>query len=374
MRIGYPRGDVGYGEGDDSMNTWARLIAPQSKDQDQARSEQLFNGLLLGGLLLMGPALVAVVIRALLNPAGIPPAIVMGISYALVFLLYGLSRAGRWQFACQLIVLLLVGAGVYTLVIAGIGGSGGLYLLLAATVVSVLIDGTLGLVVVAVGIAVYFLLGLAVEQGFIVPSLEPSVAVDGAIFAAIGLVMMVILWASNRELSRSLARARQQADDLRKAAEDERMMLSEVMTMTQEQSQLLGLVEELTLPVVRLYHGVLLLPVVGALDTHRAARLTQELLQAVADQRAEVAIIDITGVPHLEAPVAEQLVQMAEAVGYMGCQLVLVGIRPRLARVLAKLRLAEAGVVTFANLQNGLEHALGAVQHRIVEVVPEEAR
>lgn len=353
------------------MNTWTRLIAPRSQDRDVARSEQLFNGLLLSGLLLMFPSLVAVVIRAATNPAGVATAIVMGIAYAGVFFLYGLSRAGHWRLACQLTILVLLASGGYTIVMAGIEGSGELYILLAATLTSVLLGGPAGLGIMVMGIAIYFVLGLAVEHGLIVPVLEPSVAVDGLTFAAIGLVMLIILWVSRRELARALTRARQQTDELQKAADDERMMLSELTTVAQEQAHLLSLVEELTLPVVRLYHGVLLLPVVGVLDAHRMARLNRELLQAVTDQRAQVVIVDITGVPHLEATVAEQLAQTAQAVRYMGCQLVLVGIRTHLAQTLVKLELHRTGAMTFADLQRGLEHALRVVRRCIVEIATE---
>jgi anti-anti-sigma regulatory factor len=354
------------------MDTWTRLVAAKSRDQDVARSEQLFNALLLGGLLLMFPALLAVVIRAVATPAGFAVAIVMGSAYAILFFLYGLSRRGYWYAACQLTVLILLVAGGYTIAAAGIEGSGELYLLLAATLASVLLGGATGLGVMGAGIAIYFLLGRAVEQGLIVPSLSPSVAVDGPTFAAIGIVMTIVMWVSTRELGRALGRARRQAEELEKSRDDERMMLSELMTVTRDQAQLLSLVEELTLPVVRLYDGVLLLPVVGALDAHRMARFNSELLQAVADRRAKVAIVDITGVPHLEATVAEKLAQTAQAVGFMGCQLVLVGIRPRLAQILAGLELNKLGVTTFANLQNGLQHALGMMHHRIVEVAVKE--
>lgn len=353
------------------MNVWTRLVTPKSKDQDRARAEQLFNTLLVGGLLLMFPALLAVVIRAFVNPVGVAVAIVGGMAYTGLFLLFGLSRAGRWRLACQLAIAMLLGIGAYTFIIAGIKGSGALYLLLAATLTSVLLGGPAGIGVLLVGIAIYFGLGLAVEGGRIFPVLEPSVAVDGTTFAAIGLIMMSILWFATRELSRALTRARQQADELKKADDEKSLMLSELMTVTEEQAQLLGLVEELTLPVVRLYHGVLLLPVVGALDTHRMTRLNQELLQALATHRAQVAIIDLTGVPHLDATVAERLAQTAQAVKFMGCQFMLVGIHPRLARTLAKLELEKAGVATYADLQGGLEHALWTVRHRIVEVTAE---
>jgi anti-anti-sigma factor len=350
------------------MDTWTRLVAPKSKNPDHARSEQLFNALLVGGLLLMFPAMLAVVIRALVNPVGVAVAIVGGIAYASLFLLFGLSRSGRWRLACQLAVTMLLGIGAYAFVIAGIKGSGALYLLLAATLTSVLLGGPAGVGVMLIGIAIYFGLGLAVERGRIFPVLEPSVAVDGTTFAAVGLIITNILWFATRELSRALIRARQQADELKKADDEKSLMLSELMTVTEEQAQVLGLVEELTLPVTRLYHGVLLLPVVGALDTHRMARLNQELLQAVAIQRAKVAILDLTGVPHLDVAVAERLAQTVQAVRFMGCQLMLVGIHPRLARVLVNLELEKTGVATYADLQGGLEHALWAVRRRIVEV------
>jgi len=355
------------------VDIWTRLITARSQNKDIARSEQLFNALLLGGLLLMLPALAAVVIRAIRIPAGVTVAAAMGIAYLLLLFLYLLSRAGHWRLACQLTIVTLLAAGGYTIIIAGIEGSGTLYMLLAVALSTVLLGGRIGLGVMLIGAAIYFGLGLYIEQGFITPPLKPSVVVDGSTFAAIGLIMVIILRASTRELGRALARARRQARDLEKAAADERMMLSEMMTMTQEQSQLLGLVEELRLPVVRLYHGLVLLPVVGALDSHRIIRLNQELLQAVQDQRAKVAIVDITGVPHLESEVAAKLAQTAQAVRFMGCQLMLVGIRPRLARSLAKLELDKAGVMTFANLHSGLEHALRVVHRRIVEVETKEA-
>lgn len=353
------------------MSTWTRLVAPKSNDPDQARSEQLFNALALGGLLLTFPALIAVVVRALVNPAGVAIAVVGVGAYLGLFLLFGLSRAGYWRLACQVAVIMLLGIGAYTFINAGIKGSGALYLWLAVTLTSALLGGRAGLVVMLIGIVIYLSLGLAAEHGFIVPTLEPSVAVDGATFAALGLIMTLILWSSNRELSRALGRARRQTEELRKADDEKGLMLSELMTVTEEQAELLGLVEELTLPVTRLYHGVLLLSLVGALDTHRMARLNQALLQTIAAQRAQVTIVDLAGVPHLDATVAERLARTAQAVRFMGCQFVLVGIRPHLARALAKLEMDKIGVATYADLQGGLEHALRATHHRIVKASAE---
>jgi anti-anti-sigma factor len=114
---------------------------------------------------------------------------------------------------------------------------------------------------------------------------------------------------------------------------------------------------ELSTPLIPISAQVMVMPLIGTIDARRAQQVLDTLLHGVARTRAHVAIVDITGVPLVDAQVANVLVQAAQAVNLLGAQVVLTGIRPEVAQTLVGLGIDLGGITTQSNLQSGIAFA-----------------
>ncbi|WP_438024172.1 STAS domain-containing protein [Sorangium sp. So ce233] len=139
------------------------------------------------------------------------------------------------------------------------------------------------------------------------------------------------------------------------------MLFTEVITKRKQLEDQLRMqaktLLELSAPIVPLSQGVLVLPLVGALDAVRAQQMMENLLGKVVERQARVAIIDVTGVPHIDTTSASALLQVARAVRLLGAQVVLTGIRPEVAQAIVGLDIDLAGIVTRRDLQSGIAFA-----------------
>ncbi|SFA83529.1 STAS domain-containing protein [Pseudomonas sp. NFPP24] len=115
---------------------------------------------------------------------------------------------------------------------------------------------------------------------------------------------------------------------------------------------------ELSTPVVKLWEGVLALPMIGTLDSQRTQVVMESLLQRIVDTGAEIAIIDITGVPTVDTLVAQHLLKTVTAIRLMGADCIISGVRPQIAQTIVHLGLDLQGVVTKANLADALALSL----------------
>nr|WP_051852571.1 STAS domain-containing protein [Streptomyces aureocirculatus] len=115
---------------------------------------------------------------------------------------------------------------------------------------------------------------------------------------------------------------------------------------------------EMSTPVVRLWRQVLAVPLIGTLDTARTQVVMENLLQAIQDDEALVAIIDITGVPTVDTAVAQHLLQTVNAVRLMGADCVISGIRPPIAQTIAQLGIDLSTILTRATLADALAAAI----------------
>ncbi|NWN49482.1 STAS domain-containing protein [Pseudomonas sp. MAFF 301514] len=115
---------------------------------------------------------------------------------------------------------------------------------------------------------------------------------------------------------------------------------------------------ELSTPVVKLWDGVLALPMIGTLDSQRTQVVMESLLQRIVDTGAEIAIIDITGVPTVDTLVAQHLLKTVTAIRLMGADCIISGVRPQIAQTIVHLGLDLQGVVTKANLADALALSL----------------
>ncbi|MBI2917864.1 MAG: PAS domain S-box protein [Chloroflexi bacterium] len=116
-------------------------------------------------------------------------------------------------------------------------------------------------------------------------------------------------------------------------------------------------IRELSTPVLQVRDGMLILPIIGILDSQRARQLTEQLLRAIRDNRARVAVVDITGVPAVDSKIANHLLQTAEAARLMGATVVLTGLSPEVAQALVSIGVDLSRLTTVGDLQGGIADA-----------------
>ena len=115
---------------------------------------------------------------------------------------------------------------------------------------------------------------------------------------------------------------------------------------------------ELSTPVVKLWDGILALPIIGTLDSARTQVVMESLLQKIVETGSEVAIIDITGVPTVDTLTAQHLLKTVTAARLMGADCILSGIRPQIAQTIVYLGVDLADMVTKASLADAFALAL----------------
>jgi rsbT co-antagonist protein RsbR len=120
---------------------------------------------------------------------------------------------------------------------------------------------------------------------------------------------------------------------------------------------------ELSTPVVKLWEGVLAVPMIGTLDSSRTQLVMESLLQRIVEQSAELAIIDITGVPTVDTLVAQHLLKTVTAIRLMGADCIISGIRPQIAQTIVHLGIDLQGITTKASLADALSLALKRTGH-----------
>ncbi|MFF4321250.1 STAS domain-containing protein [Streptomyces sp. NPDC001568] len=134
----------------------------------------------------------------------------------------------------------------------------------------------------------------------------------------------------------------------------------EVYTRTREEliSAQAEQLMELSTPVVKLWDGIIGVPLVGTLDSARTMVVMEKMLQALIDTGSEQAIIDITGVPAVDTEVAQHLLKTVVAARLMGAECTISGIRPQIAQTIVALGIDFGDIVTKATLADALRHAL----------------
>ncbi len=138
----------------------------------------------------------------------------------------------------------------------------------------------------------------------------------------------------------------------RRASDAERQRLQEEIIRVQQAT-----VAELSTPLIPITDQIVVMPLIGALDTQRVQQVLETLLHGIEQSRAQVAILDITGVPVVDTQVANTLIQAAQAVNLLGARIILTGIRPEVAQTLVTLGVNLGSIVTRSSLQSGIAYA-----------------
>lgn len=130
---------------------------------------------------------------------------------------------------------------------------------------------------------------------------------------------------------------------------------------------------ELSTPVIQVWDKVLALPIIGTLDSSRAARLTEGLLQRISESQAEVVILDVSGVPTIDTQVAQHLLRTVQAATLMGAESILSGVRPETAQSIVQLGVQLGDLRARNTFRDALQLALQIVRDRAVSAATAEA-
>jgi len=166
---------------------------------------------------------------------------------------------------------------------------------------------------------------------------------------------------SSEELSKSLLELQDVLDSLSLANFESYVETREKVIAQQSLS-----LQELSSPVIRLWDQLLLLPLVGVVDTFRARQVTERLLEAITKYEATVTIIDVTGVPVFDTGVARHIMKAIDAAQLLGSKIVMTGISPEGAQTLTKLGITFSGVISRATLRAGVAEAFAMIGRKVV--------
>jgi rsbT co-antagonist protein RsbR len=127
-------------------------------------------------------------------------------------------------------------------------------------------------------------------------------------------------------------------------------------------------IRELSTPVLQVRERLLILPIIGVIDSQRARQLTEQLLRGIRTNRAKVVVVDITGVPAIDSAVANHLVQTVEASRLMGASVIVTGLSSESAQTLVTIGVDLSKVNAVGDLQGGIEEAERLLGYKVIEV------
>lgn len=125
-------------------------------------------------------------------------------------------------------------------------------------------------------------------------------------------------------------------------------------------------ITEISTPVIRVWEGILALPIIGTLDSSRTQVVMENLLQEVVESGSSIAILDISGVPTVDSLVAQHLIKTVSATRLMGAECIISGIRPEIAQTVVHLGIDLSQIITKATLASALKAAFQMLQLQVV--------
>jgi rsbT co-antagonist protein RsbR len=124
-------------------------------------------------------------------------------------------------------------------------------------------------------------------------------------------------------------------------------------------------ITEISTPVIKVWEGILALPIIGTLDSARTQVVMENLLQEIVETGSTIAILDISGVPAVDSLVAQHLIKTVAATRLMGAECIISGIRPEIAQTIVHLGIDLSNIVTKASLASALRYSFGLLQIQV---------
>jgi anti-anti-sigma regulatory factor len=249
------------------------------------------------------------------------------------------------------------------IVLAGLAGTG--YVLILAFVLSALAVGGVALF----GIAAPTLVGYSHD------TYDPILT--GVTFVIAASLLSLLVWRFGNVLKLALVRARSREEELVRLRDSLETTVSErtaalelaladvghrETALAQTVARLRAseaAVRELSAPIIPVLAGVLVAPLIGALNDARITVMTDSVLQAITDSRASDVIFDVTGVPLVDTQVAKAILDAASAARLLGTRTALVGVRPEVAQTIISLGIDLTSITTYPTLQEAITALLG---------------
>lgn len=133
-----------------------------------------------------------------------------------------------------------------------------------------------------------------------------------------------------------------------------------------ESAKQAALIMDMSTPVMRLWDNVLLLPIIGLVDSKRVQTIMESALQNILDYQAKFLILDIQGVPAIDSAVANYLIKVTQATKLMGCRCIVTGISPQISQALVNLGIDLGNIITQSNLKDGVSMSLKELGLKLV--------
>lgn len=131
-------------------------------------------------------------------------------------------------------------------------------------------------------------------------------------------------------------------------------------------------ITEISTPVIRVWDGILALPIIGTLDSARTQVVMENLLVEIVESGSSIAILDISGVPAVDSLVAQHLIKTVSATRLMGAECIISGIRPEIAQTVVHLGIDLSNIITKATLASALKHAFNLLKLEVKKTTKTE--
>jgi len=164
-------------------------------------------------------------------------------------------------------------------------------------------------------------------------------------------------------------------DELMQREKTQKELEERLATIQEQQKTILMQQEdllELSSPVTKVWDNVVVLPVIGTLDSRRTQIMMENLLQKIVDTGCTIAILDITGVATIDTQVANHLIKTVTAARLLGAECIVSGISPAIAQTIVHLGIDLSTIQTKATLQESMQYAFQRNNQHVVEIAPEE--
>jgi anti-anti-sigma regulatory factor len=351
---------------------WQRLTAPTSLDKTLARQEYMTKvilGMTTLMLLMVTPIACLAFMFGLLQ-RDFP--IISGIITLFVLGSWGIAYRGGWRISCYILIIVLFLNAFYNNYVDGIGTTGMAYYILVILTTAMLVNIKAMWRVVALCLASYWGLGWLHVHGYLTARFQSETAfmnwgMDVTVaFTGSG----ILIWFLISQFQRAAAQARTSVAALtayKVSLEDEvtqRTIALQRETAERErwQQQVIDnqqqIIHELSTPVIPVIEGVIVLPLIGVLDSARARDFTRALLAGITQYRAKIVILDITGVPLIDSMIANHLARTVQAASLKGARVIITGVSDAAVETIVELGIDWSHLETLADLQTGLAVAL----------------
>ncbi len=299
------------------------------------------------------------------------------IGFYALFLLVFILRRRSYPVRAWATVGLLYGFAILALYEDGMGGDGRVFLAVLPVIAALLLSGQIGLITLGVSAGTMVVFTVLFSTGVLsIPEQDQIIAGDWmswlsgsltwALMAAVAVISLnyilrriIASLEKTRHLSQELESRKEglesQVEERTRALAEQKEALNALVA---EQQRLLETVREISTPVVPLGEGIIVMPLVGVIDSERAQQAVTSLLAGIEEHGARVALLDITGVPVVDTAVANSLLQATRSAQLLGTEAILVGLRPEVAQTIVTLGVDLSNLITYRDLQQGMEEAM----------------